>query len=178
MREEIKPLAAEVLRIALDRYADRPRLFTFAESCTGGLLSTVMTSFPGVSAVYPGGFVTYSNEAKINCLGVSRDTLSNHGAVSLECAVEMARGAKRAMEADFALSVTGIAGPGGGSATKPVGTVWIALVTRGRCEIVRKLFYPGRSRAHIRLLSARAALRLLLKGFQMDEPKSIEGGVF
>ena len=177
MRENAAKLAGRVVGVALDRYADRPRLFTFAESCTGGLLSAVVTSAAGISAVYPGGFITYSNEAKSQILGVSHETLLTFGAVSPECALEMARGAKRVMNADFALSITGVAGPGGGSALKPVGLVWLALASRGGRTSLRRLFYPGRSRAEVRLFAVCAALRLLLKGFQMEEECNSDGGV-
>lgn len=163
VRREIPKLVSGILHMALRRYPECERLFTVAESCTGGLLSGALTSIPGASAVYPGGFITYSNEAKICVLGVSESTIASHGAVSSLCAAEMARGASRIMQTDFALSVTGIAGPGGGSSEKPVGLVWIALAA-GKRTVSRKLFFPGRPRSIVRLLSVRAALKLLLEG--------------
>lgn len=171
MTHEIHLLATEAFQTAMRDYADRPRLFTFAESCTGGLLSATMTSFAGVSAVYPGGFVTYSNEAKMSLLGVLPETLKTYGAVSPECAAQMAKGAKRAMQTDFAVSITGIAGPGGGSAEKPVGTVWFGMATIDERVFLKRIFYPGRSRSQVRLLSVCAALKLLLRGLCMKERK-------
>lgn len=167
----ISILARQAYDIAMSGYADRPRLFTFAESCTGGLLSAAMTAVPGTSAIYPGSFVTYGNEAKVNLLGVRSSTLIDYGAVSRECAVEMARGAKRAIDADFALSITGIAGPSGGSAEKPVGTVWLALATMDDRVFVKKIFHPGRSRSQIRLLSVYTALNLLINGLYVNGRK-------
>ena len=177
MIPEIHLLANEILQVALRDHAGSPRLFTFAESCTGGLLCATMTSLAGISAIYPGGFVTYSNEAKMDLLGVLPETLNTYGAVSAECATEMARGAKRAMVADFALSITGIAGPGGGSAEKPVGTVWLGMATIDDRVFLKRVFYPGRSRSQVRLLSVRAALKLLLRGLY-TKAKNIDGGVF
>jgi len=103
-----------------------------AESCTGGWAAQAVTSIAGSSDWFERGFVTYSNAAKRELLGVRRETLSRHGAVSEETAREMARGALKASRARVALAVTGIAGPGGGSATKPVGTVCFAWARKGR----------------------------------------------
>ena len=101
-----------------------------AESCTGGLISAYITSFPGSSAVFDMGFATYSNDAKHNLLGVSNDTLHKYGAVSKETALEMSRGVMLKSGADIGVSVTGIAGPGGGSKEKPVGLVYISLCSK------------------------------------------------
>ena len=98
-----------------------------AESCTGGSLGKIITSVPGVSSIYGFGFITYANEAKEKILGVSHETLENHGAVSFETALEMAKGARNVSGSDIAVSVTGIAGPGGGTAEKPVGLIYIAI---------------------------------------------------
>lgn len=175
MISEIRLLAAEVFKSALCGDSGQTRFFTFAESCTGGLLSAAVTSVPGVSAVYPGGLVTYGNDAKMKLLGVCPEILKAYGAVSPECAAEMAKGAKRAVNADFALSITGIAGPGGGSAEKPVGTVWLGMVTDEDRVFARKLFYPERSRCQVRLLAVRAALRFLKTG--LIRWKYMNGGV-
>ncbi len=113
-----------------------------AESCTGGSLGKIITSFSGVSAIYGYGFITYANEAKENILGVSHETLETHGAVSSECAREMAIGARKVSGSDIAVSVTGIAGPGGGTPEKPVGLVYIALADKNG-EEVRKLNLSG-----------------------------------
>jgi len=107
----------------------RRQTVTCAESCTGGLLAGALTSLSGSSQWFHQSFVTYSNQAKQDRLGVMPDTLLNHGAVSRETVYEMARGAKAVAQADYALSISGIAGPSGGSAAKPVGTVWFGLAT-------------------------------------------------
>ncbi|MBP7303427.1 MAG: CinA family nicotinamide mononucleotide deamidase-related protein, partial [Fervidobacterium sp.] len=102
---------------------------SFAESCTGGLISSTFVDIPGVSDVYKGGVITYSNESKTKILGVAQETLEKHGAVSEECVREMVDGCKRLFNSSFAVAVSGIAGPSGGSEEKPVGTVCIALAT-------------------------------------------------
>src|SRR5664280_2085315 len=96
-----------------------------AESCTGGLIGHRITNVPGSSEYFTGGVIAYAYEAKVSLLGVSWDTLQTYGAVSRETVLEMAAGARLSLEADIALSVSGIAGPGGGLPNKPVGTVWI-----------------------------------------------------
>lgn len=101
-----------------------------AESCTGGLISAYITSFPGSSAVFDMGFATYSNDAKHTLLGVSNETLKQHGAVSCETALEMSCGVMTKSGADIGISVTGIAGPGGGTQEKPVGLVYISLCSK------------------------------------------------
>ena len=111
----------------------RARGWTLAlgESCTGGLLSHYITNVPGSSEYFLGGIVAYAYQSKEQLLGVRHDTLDRHGAVSRETALEMARGARHAFSADVGLSVTGIAGPGGGLPDKPVGLTWVAVSTRG-----------------------------------------------
>jgi len=106
---------------------------TTAESCTGGGLAFEFTRLPGSSAWFNQGWVTYSNEAKVSALGVSQDALGS-GAVSEACATEMAMGARKAAHADFAISITGIAGPDGGTESKPVGTVWIGFASHERAH--------------------------------------------
>lgn len=113
---------------------------TAAESCTGGLLAAAMTERPGSSAVFERGFVTYSNEAKIELLGVDPEIIAKNGAVSLECAEAMAQGALQNSHADIALSITGIAGPDGGSEEKPVGTVCFGVATKGGGRSFSRLF--------------------------------------
>jgi len=113
-----------------------------AESCTGGMLGKLITSVPGASEIYGFGFITYANEAKAQILGVNEETLKKYGAVSKETALEMAVGAKRVSGADIAVSVTGIAGPGGGTPEKPVGLVYIAIAYEDKAEF-KKLLLNG-----------------------------------
>jgi len=131
-----------------------------AESCTGGMIGSYLTSVPGISAYYGYGFVTYSNEAKQKLLGVNPQTLEAYGAVSSYTAVEMAEGALRVSGADVAISVTGIAGPGGGTAQKPVGLVYVGCATAGGKRFFEKLNLSG-SREEIRLKTVQNALTIL-----------------
>lgn len=119
-----------LLQEVTQQLAQRGETITCAESCTGGLLAAALTRLPGSSAWFETGFVTYSNEAKQRLLGVSADSLRQYGAVSEAVVHEMAVGARRAADADYALSISGIAGPGGGSTEKPVGTVCFGLADR------------------------------------------------
>jgi len=130
-----------------------------AESCTGGLIASRLTEIPGVSENFVCGFITYSNDAKINMLGVSRDTLEKYGAVSEQTALEMAVGARNAGGTDVAVSVTGIAGPAGGTPEKPVGQVYIALAGEDNAFAVKNLFTGDRE--VIRWQSANVALNIL-----------------
>ena len=130
-----------------------------AESCTGGLLSHVLTNTPGSSEYFCGGVVSYTNEAKERLLGVKRNTLTMYGAVSEETAREMARGARRIFTTDIALAITGIAGPTGGSPQKPVGLTYIALSTTNSEKCERHVWRGNRWENKTR--SVNAALRLL-----------------
>lgn len=135
-----------------------------AESCTGGLIGDRITNVIGSSEYFLGGVQAYAYEAKVALLGVSWETLRAHGAVSRETALEMARGVQNLLSADISLSVTGIAGPGGGTAEKPVGTTWVSLVARDG-EWARKFQFPGNRREN-KTSSAAAALQLLLDYLQ------------
>jgi nicotinamide-nucleotide amidase len=127
-----------------------------AESCTGGLLGQRVTSIPGSSQWFERGVITYSNKSKEDLLGVSRETLLFYGAVSSQTAEEMAEGIKRLADTDYSLATTGIAGPGGGTSQKPVGTVYIALSTPKRTMVEQFRFYG--TRYMIQSLAAETAL--------------------
>lgn len=131
-----------------------------AESCTGGLVAKLLTDAPGASRCFHTGYVTYANHAKQQALGVPRALLEQHGAVSQPVAIAMADGALARSEADLAISLTGIAGPDGGSDDKPVGTVWFALARAGRATIAQKHIFPG-DREQVRLRAAHHALNMV-----------------
>ena len=151
-RGETRP--AELLTDAL---LSRGTTLVTAESCTGGLIGKYMTDLPGSSRVYWGGYVSYSNAAKSGMLGVNGQAIESAGAVSEETVTRMALGALSRSEAGVAVSVSGIAGPDGGSADKPVGTVWIAVALRGGACVVRLFNFSG-SRDMIRRRSAVASM--------------------
>lgn len=130
-----------------------------AESCTGGLVGGAITSVSGSSLVFQGGIISYSNEIKERLLGVSHETLEAHGAVSAECAEAMALGAAKALDTDIAVSITGIAGPDGGTPEKPVGTVWFGIASRG--EAHTKLCTFNGDRDLVRTNAVLQALELL-----------------
>lgn len=132
-----------------------------AESCTGGMLAALLTEIPGSSDVVERGFVTYSNAAKAEMLGVPADAIARHGAVSAEVARAMAEGALAHSAADLAVSITGVAGPGGGSPAKPVGLVEFACAGRGAPAETATARFGAVGRAEIRLAAVRKALSLL-----------------
>jgi nicotinamide-nucleotide amidase len=129
-----------------------------AESCTGGGVASAVTEIAGSSAWFERGFVTYSNQAKVEMLGVSNDTLARFGAVSEATVREMVDGALRNSNAQISLAVSGIAGPGGGTADKPVGTVWFAWGIKGGISVAR-LHHLGGNRADIRAQAVHIALQ-------------------
>ncbi|HSL31431.1 MAG TPA: CinA family protein [Anaerolineales bacterium] len=143
---------------------ERKLKLALAESCTGGLLGSRITDVPGSSDYFPGGVVAYAYEAKVELLGVSWDTLNSKGAVSRETVLEMARGIQQRMNADIAISVSGIAGPGGGTPEKPVGTTWIGLVAQDteRAE----MFQFSGDREQNKNFAVDAALQMLLNYLQ------------
>jgi PncC family amidohydrolase len=152
--------ALEALAQELVRLADEKNItIGAAESCTGGMVAAALTSVPGASEVFKGAVVSYTNEVKAALLGVRSETLLKEGAVSEKVALEMARGALKALYADYAVSITGVAGPGGGSARKPVGTVWIAVANK-REERAMLHRFTG-TREQVRLASTEAALQKL-----------------
>lgn len=147
--------------IAMNRMAGR--MVAIAESCTGGLVAAALTEVAGSSAVLDRSYVTYSNAAKQQMLGVSADIIDTFGAVSIATAWAMAQGALLRSDADVAVAITGIAGPDGGSTSKPVGTVVFARALRGSDEIITdQILFEDTGRAGVRLQAALMALELLL----------------
>ena len=132
--EDDEPLESVIVRLL----RERRKTLALAESCTGGGIAHLITNVPGASAVLLASLVTYANSAKQKFVGVRAETLATHGAVSEAVACEMAEGARRETGADYALSVTGIAGPGGGSDAKPVGTVFIALASASETVVLKQ----------------------------------------
>lgn len=151
--EETATLVAEMAKAGL-------RLAT-AESCTGGLVASLFTEVPGSSAVLDRGFVTYSNAAKTDMIGVPEALIAEHGAVSRPVAIAMAEGALARSAADIAVAITGVAGPGGGTAMKPVGTVHFACAARGQDTVAELHQIPDAGRAAIRAEAVRVAVRLV-----------------
>ncbi len=159
-------LPADVLALArrvVEENARLGRTIALAESCTGGLVAAAITEIPGSSAVLDRGFVTYSNEAKHQMLGVSEDIIDTLGAVSVATAWAMAQGAIKHSRADVAVAISGVAGPDGGTALKPVGTVVFAKAERGKTEINAEEMRLGElGRGGIRYKAVLVALELLL----------------
>lgn len=162
--DDLAPLAVRVL----DELKSRDKMIATAESCTGGLISGTLTEIAGSSAVVDRGFVTYSNEAKTELLGIPENLISTMGAVSKEVAVAMAEGALSRSRADIAVSVTGIAGPGGGSHEKPVGTVHIAIATRDGPTRHLHCWFADRGRQAIRLETVQTALTSVLNSLDSE----------
>lgn len=145
-----------------DALAKHGSTVSTAESCTGGMIGQTLTSIPGISQYYGYGFVTYSNEAKVRLLGVKEGTLEFFGAVSAETVTEMAEGALKASGSDIAVSVSGIAGPGGGTAEKPVGTVYVGIAQRCKPSFWKRLTLDG-DRDSVRQQTVNEALELIIK---------------
>ena len=160
MNKEIEDKVKELSR----RIVGTRQIVVTAESLTGGMISAALTSIPGASEWFERGFVTYSNEAKSQMIGVSEATLLNHGAVSEPVVVEMAIGALRAARADYAISVSGIAGPDGGSAEKPVGTVWFGVASANGQGVTQRECFSG-DRESVRRQATAYALKLLWQQF-------------
>jgi len=149
----------EIEQVVVKLLAQQKKTLALAESCTGGLIASRITDVPGASEVFLGGVVGYANAAKEKFLGVRSKTLKQHGAVSGAVAQEMALGVREKFGSDFALAVTGIAGPGGGTAEKPVGTVFIALASAAGVEV--KVFLNAWDRATFKQVTATQALEWL-----------------
>lgn len=157
--DNIKKAAEAVVK----KYKKAKKKIVTAESCTGGLVCGALTAIPGSSAVVEGGIITYSNEAKVDLLGVDQSVLKEHGAVSEDVAAYMAMGALEFTDGDISVAITGIAGPGGGSDEKPVGTVWFAVGVVNGDEIdihTGKYLFDG-DRDAIRAGAVETALTLL-----------------
>ena len=155
----------EKAREVVDANRRAGRRIAIAESCTGGLVSAALTEIAGSSDVFEAGYVTYSNEAKVSNLKVSEEVVETFGSVSVATAWAMARGALAASDADVAVAITGIAGPGGGTAQKPVGTVVFARAERGAdpAKIVAdQKFFDEKTRSGVRIQAALCALDLLM----------------
>jgi nicotinamide-nucleotide amidase len=143
----------------------RKQTLALAESCTGGFIANQITNVPGASKMFKGGVVSYSNQAKEKFLGVRAESLRQHGAVSKEVAAEMADGARKQFAADYAIAVTGIAGPTGGTKAKPTGTVFIAVAGTFGIRVERKL--NQFSREKFKRITARQALNLFWKNIRI-----------
>lgn len=157
LTSDINKLAIELLQ----QCRKRGLKLATAESCTGGLIAAVLTDIPGSSDVLERGFVTYSNESKTELIGVKASTLADHGAVSRETALEMANGALAHSRANLAVSVTGVAGPGGGTLKKPVGLVHIVVASGGH-RVHRECRFGDIGRGAIRQATVETALKMLL----------------
>lgn len=150
-----------------EQLVQRQATVTAAESCTGGWIAKVFTDINGSSAWFAQGFVTYSNQAKQQMVGVQADTLARHGAVSEETVREMATGARRTAAAEYGIAVSGIAGPEGGTADKPVGTVWFAIAGPDGDVLTRRRVFAG-DREAVRRQSVAFALQTLLDEFLIN----------
>lgn len=156
---DIEAMAARIIAA----FGARRLTLATAESCTGGLIVGALTEISGSSAVVDRGFVTYSNQAKIDLLGVGPETLERYGAVSRQTAMEMVEGALERSGCGVAVAVTGIAGPDGGTAEKPVGLVHLAARSRNGPLLHREMRYGDISRSEIRLATVRTALEMLIE---------------
>lgn len=155
-------------RQVIDLLRDHQLMLATAESCTGGLIAGLLTEIPGSSDVVERGYVTYSNAAKASCLGIEPQLIATYGAVSEEVARAMASGALAHSEADIAVSVTGVAGPGGGSAEKPVGLVHFGAARKGQPVLHLEKRFGDLGRSAIRLESVRTALDLVKAAVRLD----------
>ena len=155
------PALLEAARRLLDDARAKSLRIVTAESCTGGLIAGLLTEIPGSSDVVERGFVTYSNQAKEDLVGVPTDLIDRHGAVSAEVCRAMAEGALKNSLAQLAVAVTGIAGPSGGTAEKPVGLVYLAVIKQGEEAHIKELRLGNLGRGAIRLETVAEALKLL-----------------
>ncbi len=157
-------LATELIRLC-SRDKQRPVLIATAESCTAGLISSTITEVAGASAVFDRGFITYSNQSKMDMLGVPADLIEKHGAVSRQVACSMALGALQNAGVNIAMAVTGIAGPSGGSTEKPVGLVHFGLARKNRIICHLKMEFGDLGRAQVREKTVETALQMAIDSF-------------
>ena len=171
-KDTLLPLElVEAARRAIEANRAAGRRIAVAESCTAGLVAAALTEIPGSSDVFEQGFVTYSNEAKVSMIGVSLEMIETFGAVSIAVAWAMARGALDKSGADVAVSITGVAGPGGGSEKKPVGTVVFGRAEKGADPediVADKRHFGNLGRGGVRLQAALCALELLMPGATLE----------
>ncbi|MGJ8559942.1 MAG: CinA family protein [Litorimonas sp.] len=168
------PILADIFRLSkelLEAAKSNDVTIGVVESCTGGLLGAAITAMPGSSSVFQGGFLTYSNTLKQKLVGVSADTLRAYGAVSEETAREMAAGARERLGVDLAISITGVAGPGGGSPEKPVGTVCFGLASKSGVTTETALF-ADLSRNRVRDYAVMHAMKMLMRSAGRKEDAS------
>lgn len=167
--ERFASLAQEVHTLLVERATTHPTTISLAESCTGGMVASQLVDFPGSSSYLTQGLVTYSNQAKMDLLAVNESTLNQHGAVSLQCVEEMAKGARARLNSDFAVAVSGVAGPDGGTEEKPVGTVAFALSSREQTwsQMVK---LPFKGRTAIRQISSAVVLDMLRRALLDQNP--------
>jgi len=149
------------MKEVIDKLLEKNITITTAESCTGGLIASEITKYPGVSAIYPGSVVSYSNDIKMKVLKVKEETLIKYGAVSKECVSEMLSGVGELMGADIAVAVSGIAGPDGGTKEKPVGLVFIGVKFKQKLVIEKNIF--NGSRNEIQQKAKNRAFEMVLK---------------
>ena len=159
-------VADNIFAYIIERFSSSDKTITFAESCTGGLLASMLTQVAGSSAIFNGSLVTYSNEVKHKWLGVQEHTLRTYGAVSEQTVEEMLKGALRIAQADYAVAVSGIAGPGGATPTKPVGTVVVGAADR-RSPVIRTMHFKG-DRNYIQYQAAMYGVKLLFEVAQEE----------
>lgn len=157
-------LVSQLAELALEN----ERIIATAESCTGGLIAAAFTGLSGSSDWFERGFVTYSNDAKQQMLGVSEETLRKHGAVSKATVVEMAQGAVQQSNANLSVSVSGVAGPTGGTPEKPVGTVWMACASAAAANCVAEHHLLSGDRQQVRALAVVKAIDLLIRCIEFD----------
>lgn len=161
-----KNVIPEKRQALVDLFRSKKLSLSFAESCTGGKLSALITEISGVSDIYMGSVVSYSNEVKVNLLGVSRDTLVSEGAVSESIARQMAQGVRNQLKTDWAVAITGIAGPTGGTPTKPVGLVCFAVAGPDFVSADKKQFYG--TRIEVQTQACVFAMEMLIGAVQSE----------